>query len=76
MEAETVNTLQSIAHRGGSATAAQVMEDTSQEHEQTYAELVHHEASGVLRLDGREWVMESTMVEAVARLNATGEPHA
>ena len=52
------------------------MEDTSQEHEQTYAELVHHEASGVLRLDGREWVMESTMVEAVARLNATGEPHA
>ena len=68
-----MNTLQSIAHRGGTATAAQVMADTSQEHEQTYAELVRHEASGVLRLDGREWVMEATMVEAVARLNVANE---
>lgn len=64
-----MNLLQSIAHRGGTATAAQVMADTSQEHEQTYAELVHHEASGVLRLDGREWVMDAAMVEAVSWLN-------
>lgn len=65
-----MNTLQSIANRGGTATAAQVMADTSQEHEQTYTELVHYEASGVLRLAGREWVMDAAMVEAVARLNA------
>lgn len=63
-----MNALQSIANRGGCALAADVIADTEQEHESVYAELVHLEASGVLRLDGREWVMEQTMVEAIRGL--------
>lgn len=63
-----MNALQSIANRGGIALASQVIADTEQEHESVYAELVHLEASGVLRLDGREWRMEATMVEAIRGL--------
>jgi len=63
-----MNTLQSIATRGGSALADQVIADTGLEHEQVYGELVRLEASGAVTLDGRMWVMCPIMAEAVRRL--------